>query len=41
MENLKSAVSGFTAHFDGENTTVQYGFTKLEKAALMYNHSHQ
>jgi len=35
MENLKSAASGFTAHFDGENTDVQYGFTKLEKAALM------
>jgi hypothetical protein len=35
MENLKSPASGFTAHFDGENTEVSYGFTKLEYASLL------
>ena len=35
MDNLKSPASGFTALYDGENTDVHQGFTKLELASLM------
>ncbi len=35
MDNLKKSATGFTASYQGEDTDVQYGFTKLELAALM------